>query len=111
MPVYPRVCGGIGNQRFQSMAQTGLSPRVRGNHPKLLLERHCHWSIPACAGESRHKQPNISGRKVYPRVCGGIVNVLILRKRQIGLSLINDFEICRSRCLTKKCNRNLGPFI
>ena len=50
---------------------SGLSPRVRGNHPLQGTDELIGGSIPARAGE-----PTIFGRSttasgVYPRACGG----------------------------------------
>ena len=55
----------------QGYTDSGLSPRVRGNHvrrPCGILERR---SIPACAGEPPLHVRLTMLRKVYPRVCGG----------------------------------------
>ena len=69
--VYPRVCGGTGNEVAPQEAGHGLSPRVRGNlhqaaHPGLL-----QGSIPACAGEPTSPTCPPASARVYPRVCGG----------------------------------------
>ena len=71
--VYPRVCGGTGTTVTSNVIQTGLSPRVRGNHERQDRERHDLRSIPACAGEPRRNGVFVSRSKVYPRVCGGTV--------------------------------------
>ena len=49
----------------------GLSPRVRGNHPRKHCESSATGSIPACTGEPWI--PSGPGRpsEVYPRVYGG----------------------------------------
>ena len=52
-PVYPRVCGGNGNNLMCGNCFQGLSPRVRGKH---------------CTKTQDCQPP-----KVYPRVCGGNV--------------------------------------
>ena len=70
-PVYPRVCGGTRRPASLARFRAGLSPRVRGNHPRQALVQRGLGSIPACAGE-----PFLVGYarirlEVYPRVCGG----------------------------------------
>ncbi len=53
------------------MAQTGLSPRVRGNQPGDVLDKPRVGSIPACAGEPATFWRGSRMPEVYPRVCGG----------------------------------------
>ena len=53
------------------VSKEGLSPRVRGNPVKVLLQRHFGGSIPACAGEPAIKGWEDVDIWVYPRVCGG----------------------------------------
>ena len=69
--VYPRVCGGTGNNDVLEGLAGGLSPRVRGN--RRAGRRRCvrAGSIPACAGEPMPAALVRSGGWVYPRVCGG----------------------------------------
>ena len=52
MRVYPRVCGGALPLVILTGAMMGLSPRVRGSHPRDLID--------FCLAI-----------RVYPRVCGG----------------------------------------
>ena len=49
--VYPRVCGGTDLAQGSQLQPTGLSPRVRGNHPSRSTRARTARSIPACAGE------------------------------------------------------------
>ena len=49
--VYPRVCGGTTIDNANTMAIFGLSPRVRGNPPRISSGAAILRSIPACAGE------------------------------------------------------------
>ena len=49
--VYPRVCGGTCAVKKSGVFQLGLSPRVRGNLPNVLVLMLLERSIPACAGE------------------------------------------------------------
>ncbi len=70
-PVYPRACGGTIPQRSPSQASTGLSPRVRGNHPTAVAFAGQHRSIPARAGEPSSPVTPLAPTAVYPRACGG----------------------------------------
>ena len=69
--VYPRVCGGTFTLAGTGDAQTGLSPRVRGNRRHVCAWRKHLGSIPACAGEPHAGQGGMVSNQVYPRVCGG----------------------------------------
>ena len=69
--VYPRVCGGTSLIIRRRQRHRGLSPRVRGNPPRLFQLPSRPGSIPACAGEPGLVQPDSTGWWVYPRVCGG----------------------------------------
>ena len=65
--VYPRVCGGTGNDGGSFVHHLGLSPRVRGN--------------PGAGNAARAVyQP------VYPRVCGGTCNLCRRWPVRTGLS-------------------------
>ena len=65
-PVYPRVCGGTARVFCASLADVGLSPRVRGNPLGILRQRVPTW--------------------VYPRVCGGTPRVFCASLADVGLS-------------------------
>ena len=54
--VYPRVCGGTLLSAVSVISSSGLSPRVRGNHPTQHPRARIVGSIPACAGEPRWKR-------------------------------------------------------
>ena len=69
--VYPRVCGGTGRRVGPLALGEGLSPRVRGNHPRLAAAARPDGSIPACAGEPFVVDGQNRSVRVYPRVCGG----------------------------------------
>ena len=69
--VYPRVCGGTVIGRTVGGVETGLSPRVRGNHDPRGIRQPLKGSIPACAGEPGHSVRQGCRIRVYPRVCGG----------------------------------------
>ena len=51
VPVYPRVCGGTLKRLCFLIGESGLSPRVRGNHMDEINQVTNPRSIPACAGE------------------------------------------------------------
>ncbi len=84
--VYPRACGGTQTGQKQPSASPGLSPRLRGNPPLVLIERPSGRSIPALAGEPPYEYISWAARTVYPRACGG--TILGRRSRRLieGLS-------------------------
>ena len=84
--VYPRVCGGtcFGRRRFGR--RCGLSPRVRGNRAMLGICGLFSGSIPACAGEPRLAGSLLQFLEVYPRVCGGTMGFLKVKRWADGLS-------------------------
>ena len=67
------------------MAQ-GLSPPVRGNHDQPVAHVANLRSIPACAGEPVSNLAIRPSRKVYPRLCGGTVQIDRLAGLIPGLS-------------------------
>ena len=69
--VYPRACGGTHLAGCNPCNDTGLSPRVRGNQPRRPLPSDNRRSIPARAGEPRHRTAAAFPVRVYPRACGG----------------------------------------
>ena len=73
--VYPRVCGGTSRHRRGKHGSHGLSPRVRGNRVPLAGTQARGRSIPACAGEPEIRFTIVQAIKVYPRVCGGTVDL------------------------------------
>ena len=69
--VYPRRCGGAHTVTPIDDPRPGLSPQVRGS-PFSGAGASCSGgSIPAGAGEPRSSRWSRSGRRVYPRRCGG----------------------------------------
>ena len=85
--VYPRVCGGTQKRRHcAAVCGSGLSPRVRGNRAYEAAQRYCGRSIPACAGEPFIAVVGYRRRQVYPRVCGGTVDVDAETEDTKGLS-------------------------
>ena len=73
--VYPRVCGGTFGTGKTRQSRMGLSPRVRGNPLFHVTGTICNRSIPACAGEPLYCPSQASRSAVYPRVCGGTLNI------------------------------------
>ena len=69
--VYPRACGGTEPASAPHSAQSGLSPRVRGNPAATGRAIACPGSIPARAGEPGCGHPLRGSSGVYPRACGG----------------------------------------
>ena len=69
--VYPRACGGTGLFRFDSLFQSGLSPRMRGNPQRTWRSWPQSRSIPAHAGEPGAPASSWRISRVYPRACGG----------------------------------------
>ena len=84
--VYPRVCGGTAVVGGAVILPDGLSPRVRGNHPRRRKLIRPVRSIPACAGEPGDQNQQPHGEQVYPRVCGGTVSTTRQNCRLSGLS-------------------------
>ena len=84
--VYPRVCGGAGRALVSGRAQIGLSPRVRGSQLQRTSAAGLIGSIPACAGEPYGETPYELRWSVYPRVCGGAHQRLVLPSVHKGLS-------------------------
>ena len=85
-PVYPRACGGTRWCFTTRRANTGLSPRVRGN-PRYASARS-PWvrSIPARAGEPNPDVNHRVGVGVYPRACGGTLASIPPVAGYVGLS-------------------------
>ena len=84
--VYPRVCGGTFLYRRGLTTETGLSPRVRGNHI-VDVDGEAHYgSIPACAGEPAPCRHLPAAGAVYPRVCGGTLRRELWEATRGGLS-------------------------
>ena len=86
LTVYPRVCGGSWMRATPWPSFSGLSPRVRGKQTGGRAMDAPEGSIPACAGEAPETDTPAVFTKVYPRVCGGSVNVGIGDNAIRGLS-------------------------
>ena len=84
--VYPRACGGTGAVRTANAAQTGLSPRVRGNQGFTPTQTRMQRSIPARAGEPGLRPSSNTRGTVYPRACGGTRAGRITSRSIFGLS-------------------------
>ena len=84
--VYPRVCGGSYVPSTAGLIVQGLSPRVRGKPTAPNSPPTRCGSIPACAGEARHRRWPPSRCRVYPRVCGGSMTSTSAFTSHSGLS-------------------------
>ena len=84
--VYPRVCGGTGFLMVATILNSGLSPRVRGNHRTITGRGGLGRSIPACAGEPATRANRAAPQSVYPRVCGGTPRSIRSANPETGLS-------------------------
>ena len=85
-PVYPRACGGTQPGHHPAPDKHGLSPRVRGNQVRMVLEALGVRSIPARAGEPRLMDLQAMNQRVYPRACGGTFQGRQVTQMRIGLS-------------------------
>ena len=74
--VYPRACGGTECARSCRHLLPGLSPRVRGNQRVKPRGSTCRRSIPARAGEPGCRDRGCGSGRVYPRACGGTIDVV-----------------------------------
>ena len=84
--VYPRECGGTPLPSGQRRASYGLSPRVRGNRGGVARDADYQRSIPASAGEPLQLVPGHPLAEVYPRECGGTVDLQLMLTCMVGLS-------------------------
>ena len=84
--VYPRGCGGTRLGPRRRRRDSGLSPRVRGNHHDAGAQPDRHRSIPAGAGEPSSRRSPAGGFQVYPRGCGGTRTWAACSARVDGLS-------------------------
>ena len=80
------MCGGTAHRPAQSASASGLSPRVRGNHLRVVSLLELQRSIPACAGEPLTTSYRLPPVGVYPRVCGGTADEAIGSIGRPGLS-------------------------
>ena len=98
--VYPRVCGGTGRVIEYKAVGEGLSPRVRGNPTSPSAPALRSRSIPACAGEPPRCTRGVKIGRVYPRVCGGTVPLVVGVVFVYGLSpRVRGNRIPAFRCL------------
>ena len=68
------------------MSGGGPAPRVRGNHRRDHQHQRGRGSIPACAGEPGSARAMTATGAVYPRVCGGTFDLILLVHSALGLS-------------------------
>ena len=85
--VYPRACGGTGDELFEVDPDGGLSPRVRGNH---VFNRALQPTRPvyprACGGTfSRSRSPlRVRGNHVFNRGCNQLARSIPARAGEPG---------------------------
>ena len=84
--VYPRACGGTIESIRDEEEESGLSPRMRGNHPNRPGFAKIDGSIPAHAGEPLSGRERIERGWVYPRACGGTLLPGVWAIQMKGLS-------------------------
>ena len=84
--VYPRVYGGTCEAEPCRKHHPGLSPRVRGNRIDSPILRARERSIPACTGEPMLSCSGVEPPRVYPRVYGGTLEVMLPHFSPFGLS-------------------------
>ena len=84
--VYPRECGGACSGRSSGIANSGLSPRVRGSQGRQSRGDLQVGSIPASAGEPSIAVRDFCILRVYPRECGGAAYSLGSSSTHAGLS-------------------------
>ena len=85
-PVYPRPCGGADPSHLLALAPRGLSPPVRGSRWLNDSKPRSAWSIPARAGEPLITDDNVYPGRVYPRPCGGAMQIGGMDYQTSGLS-------------------------
>ena len=84
--VYPRACGGTAPAPQPVRQLRGLSPRLRGNRCFRSSRAGLLGSIPAPAGEPAASGSASSPPTVYPRACGGTLELLPGGAGCLGLS-------------------------
>ena len=84
--VYPRERGGTASPRRPLCAETGLSPRTRGNRRHGDGGSALEGSIPANAGEPNRARSRIADGTVYPRERGGTLWDAAIAAGMKGLS-------------------------
>ena len=80
------MCGGTWTACWSYLRAAGLSPRVRGNPTLATCRAGVQRSIPACAGEPTAWSITCALETVYPRVCGGTIDLIRATGDTVGLS-------------------------
>ena len=70
---HPRACGAHASAACRAECPTGSSPRMRGSHVALAVERSLDGIIPAHAGLTVRPDSGKDGRRDHPRACGAHV--------------------------------------
>ena len=84
--VYPRAYGGTSTGLGETSGETGLSPRVRGNHVGAAGVVRVDRSIPARTGEPFWRAVDRREPRVYPRAYGGTAKLVRRALKANGLS-------------------------
>ena len=80
------MCGATDLSKRALDGFKGLSPRVRGNLVDRAAINRAFGSIPACAGQPQQGYTKKNNERVYPRVCGATLGVLLKTGPEEGLS-------------------------
>ena len=83
---YPRACGGTTTASAPILRVRGLSPRMRGNRCLVFSAILLVGTIPAHAGEPVIEASSMSGKRDYPRACGGTCSLTMSSMFSLGLS-------------------------
>ena len=84
--VYPRAYGETRAIRSRRRCLRGLSPRLRGNHERLVLNGAAQGSIPALTGKPARVIVALDVAEVYPRAYGETASVCSGDRDREGLS-------------------------
>ena len=105
--VNPRVCGGTVGTGSKGEPTHGQSPRVRGNRQPDSHVIPYLRSIPACAGEPSCGMSRPRSGTVYPRVCGGTLEIRHCRHSLSLSRSVRIAEITRDlACITSRRSRS-----
>ena len=83
---YPRLRGGTGSNADGVHRNLGLSPLARGNLGPITDAGYTIGPIPACAGEPYAELLDFFGKRAYPRLRGGTMNITKAQAWAQGLS-------------------------
>ena len=84
--VYPHACGETKSRTYGFGPDEGLSPRMRGNRPVMILIGPAEGSIPTHAGKPQLIAIQSTPLWVYPHACGETRSPMLSTKSGKGLS-------------------------